>query len=52
MKKGIKIGTIDKFVNIDGRVKIEVGKRMKVTEEYIIVITEILDGGCIKARSI
>lgn len=53
MKKHIKIGTIPKYVKVDGRIKIKVGIKLKVTETYNIRITEILQPyGEIKARYI
>ncbi len=43
MKKGIKIGTMPKVVNIDGRIKLEEGMIITVKEVYNIEITEIND---------
>lgn len=51
MKKSIKIGTIPRIVNVDGRIKLIVGKKLKVKEEYKIQITEINNRN-IKARCV
>ena len=51
MNRRIKIGTIPKSVEVDGRIKLAVGKRMIVKETYSIIITEINDSG-IKAKLI